>query len=60
MTDSTADDVIGVDEASELLEVPPAQIGVLVDDGVLTRVDDGVGGTGFSRAEVMAARLMGG
>lgn len=60
MTDSTADDVIGVGEASELLEVPPAQVGVLVDDGVLTPVDDGAGGTGFSRAEVMAARLMGG
>lgn len=59
MTDSTADDIIGVDEASELLEVPPAQIGVLVEDGVLTPVADRAGGTGFARAEVMAARLMG-
>ena len=60
MTDRTADDVIGVDEASELREVPPAQIGVLVEDGILTPVEDGAGGSGFARAEVMAARLMGG
>ena len=59
MTAGPANDIIGVDEASELLEVPPAQIGVLAEDGVLTPLADGAGGTGFVRAEVMAARLMG-
>lgn len=59
MTDRPADDVIGAEEASALLEVPAHQLEVLVDQGVLTPVD-GTGTTGFSRAEVMAARLMGG
>lgn len=54
------DQVIGPDEASELLEVPPTQIPVLVEEGLLTPVDDGSGGTGFVRAEVLAARLQGG
>lgn len=60
MTDRPADDVIGAEEASALLEVPAHQLEVLVDQGVLTPVDDATGTTGFSRAEVMAARLMGG
>lgn len=60
MTDRPADDVIGTEEASALLEVPVHQVDVLVDQGVLTPVDDGTGTTGFRRAEVMAARLMGG
>ena len=40
--------------------MPVEQIAVLVDQGVLTPVDDGVGTSGFSRAEVAAARMMGG
>lgn len=53
------DDVIGADEARELLGVTGEQIDVMVADGILTRVErDGT--SGFLRAEVEAARLQGG
>jgi hypothetical protein len=52
--------VIDAQEAARLLEVRSEQIPVMVEEGILTPVDDGRGATGFSRAEVMAARLMGG
>lgn len=60
MTDGAPDDVISADEAAAVLEVPPAQVAVLAEQGVITPVDDGAGGTGFVRAEVMAARELGG
>jgi hypothetical protein len=60
MSDASADDVIDAQEAARLLEVRSEQIPVMVEEGILTPVDDGRGATGFSRAEVMAARLMGG
>jgi hypothetical protein len=60
MSDARADDVIDAHEAARLLEVTGEQIPVMVDEGILTPVDDGRGGTGFARSEVMAARLMGG
>lgn len=60
MPDDRADEVIDAQEAARLLEVADAQIPVMVDEGILTPVDDGRGGTGFARSEVMAARLMGG
>ena len=60
MTDHTADDVISADEAAELLGVPAGQIATMVEEGLLTPVDDGRGGSGFARAEVAAARLLGG
>jgi len=58
--DHDADDLIQADEAARELEVPVEQIAVMVDEGILNPVDDGAGHTGFSRAEVAAARLMGG
>jgi hypothetical protein len=60
MSDARADDVIDAQEAARLLEVTSEQIPVMVDEGILTPVDDGRGATGFARSEVMAARLMGG
>lgn len=53
------DDVIGADEARELLGVTEEQIDVLVEEGILTRVERD-GRPGFLRAEVEAARLQGG
>lgn len=52
--------MIDAQEAARLLEVTNEQIPVMVDEGILTPVDDGRGATGFARSEVMAARLMGG
>lgn len=60
MSGGPADEVISADEAADLLEVPAGQIPTLVDQGLLTPVDDGRGGSGFVRAEVVAARLLGG
>jgi hypothetical protein len=60
MSDARADDVIDAQEAARLLEVSSEQIPVMVDEGILTPVDDGRGATGFARSEVMAARLIGG
>ena len=60
MTDRAADDVISAEEAADLLEMPAGQMAVPVDQGLLTPVDRGPGGSGFARAEVMAARLPGG
>ena len=56
----TGDETIDAAEARQLLEVPPEQLDALVDQGVITPIDDGSGRLRFSRAEVMAARLMGG
>ena len=60
MSDARAEDVIDAQEAARLLEVSSEQIPVMVDEGILTPVDDGRGATGFARSEVMAARLIGG
>ena len=54
------DDVVGVEEAAELLGVPAEQVHVLADEGVLTPLDDGAGGQVYARSEVQAARLLGG
>ncbi|MFO7280857.1 MAG: hypothetical protein C0P77_010680 [Thermoanaerobacterales bacterium] len=56
----TGDETIDAAEARQLLEVPPEQLEALVDQGVITPIDDGSGRLRYSRAEVMAARLMGG
>ena len=60
MSDARAEDVIDAQEAARLLEVSSEQIPVMVDEGILTPVDDGRGATGFARSEVLAARLIGG
>ena len=52
------DDLIGAAEASALLEVAPDRIAVMVSEGMLTPVGDGE--LRFSRAEVLAARELGG
>jgi len=54
------EDVVGAEEAAGLLGVPVEQVQVLADEGVLTPRDDGSGGQVYARAEVLAARLLGG
>ena len=61
MTDSGSgapDDLIGVEEASALLEVTADRVEVMVEEGLLTPV--GTGERRFRRAEVLAARELGG
>ena len=52
------DDLIGAEEASALLEVAPDRIAMMVSEGMLTPVGDGE--LQFTRAEVIAARELGG
>jgi hypothetical protein len=52
------DDLIGVDEASALLEVTADRVAVMEQEGLLTAVADGE--RRFRRAEVLAARELGG
>ena len=52
------DDVVGVAEASRILEVAPDRIEVMVAEGMLTPLGDGE--LTFARAEVLAARELGG
>ena len=54
----TPDELIDAEAASELLEVTPDRIDVMVSEGLLTPVGDGE--LRFSRAEVMATRELGG
>jgi hypothetical protein len=56
--EGTPDDLIGVDEASALLEVTPDRVGVMVEEGLLTPVGDG--DRQFRRGEVLAVRELGG
>jgi excisionase family DNA binding protein len=53
-------DLLSSEEAAELLGVDRERIRVMVDEGMLTPVDDGDGGERFLRAEVEATRLLGG
>ncbi len=53
------DDLIGVNEASELLGVGTEQVETMVRDGLLVPAD-GSGEARFPRAEVLALRLQGG
>jgi hypothetical protein len=53
--------LIGVDEAAELLEVARDRVQVMVEEGLLTPIDEGgVGGPRFRRAEVIALSELGG
>jgi len=52
------DELIGTDEASALLEVAADRVEVMVEEGILTPV--GEGERRFRRAEVLAARELGG
>lgn len=49
-------DLIGIEEAARQLEVGPAQVQAMIDEGLLTPVGEGR----LSRAEVLAARNLGG
>jgi len=63
MTDPQAGaegDLIGLEEASELLEVPVEQVRVMVEDAMLTPADPDASEPQFLRAEVVAARQLGG
>jgi hypothetical protein len=53
------DDLIGVEEASRMLEVAPDRVQVMVDEGLLTPAESG-DGKQFLRAEVLAVREIGG
>ena len=52
------DELIGVEDASELLEVTPDRIEVMVSEGLLTPVGDGE--PRFRRTDVLAVRELGG
>lgn len=53
------DELLGLDAASELLGVPVEQVRAMSDQGLITR-HDRAGGPGFQRAELLAARDVGG
>jgi len=53
------DDLIGVEEASRLLEVATDRVRVMVEEGLLTPAEGGDGNR-FLRAEVLAVREIGG
>ncbi len=52
-------DLVSTEEAVRLLEVAPSRIQVMVDEGLLTPVDQG-GERRFRRGEVLALRDLGG
>lgn len=52
-------DLLGLDQASELLGVPVEQVRAMADQGLITRHDTDEG-PGFQRAELIAARDVGG
>lgn len=53
------EELLGLDAASELLGVPVEQVRAMADQGVITARDSG-DGPGFQRAELIAARELGG
>ena len=53
------EELLGLDAASELLGVPVEQVRAMADQGLITRRDR-EGGPGFQRAELLAARELGG
>lgn len=62
MGDTAARDpgaLVGIDEAAEILEVARDRVQVMVEEGLLTPVDD-AGEVRFRRAEVIALSELGG
>lgn len=53
------EELLGLDAASELLGVPVEQVRAMADQGLITMRDSG-DGPGFQRAELIAARDVGG
>lgn len=65
MVDESAGDLgdeVGIEAAARMLEVAPEQVRAMADEGLLTPVKpiDDAGELWFSRAEVLAARNLGG
>jgi hypothetical protein len=54
-----SDNVIGIEEATALLEVTQDRVQVMIEGGLLNPVG-GPGGARFYRGEVIAARELGG
>ena len=59
MAANSEDDILTLDEASEVLGVPVEQVQAMAEEGLLTPADEG-DPTRFRRADVEAARLAGG
>lgn len=53
------EELLGLDAASELLGVPVEQVRAMADQGIITQRESG-DGPGFQRAELIAARDLGG
>lgn len=53
------EELLGLDAASELLGVPVEQVRAMDEQGLITRHDSD-GGPGYQRAELIAARDLGG
>ena len=53
-------DLIDVEEASSLLQVPVEQVHAMVDEGMLSSADSASSTPRFRRAEVIAVRELGG
>jgi hypothetical protein len=60
MTDANNDELVGVEEASRVLEVPVEQVHTMVEQGLVTPVEGSGGDARFRRSELTAARLQGG
>jgi hypothetical protein len=59
-THDAPDDLLDVEAAAAILEVAPAQVLAMVEQGLITPVGDEASGPRFRRAELLAARLLGG
>ena len=53
------EELLGLDAASELLGVPVEQVRAMDEQGLITRMEN-EGGPGYQRAELIAARDLGG
>ncbi len=53
------EELLGLDAASELLGVPVEQVRAMDEQGLITRLEND-GGPGYRRAELIAARDLGG
>jgi uncharacterized membrane protein len=60
LEDAGGEEIIDLRTAAALLDVPPQQVDVLVEEGLLRAVGDTAQGRSFRKADVLAARLVGG
>lgn len=54
-----SDELLGTDGAAELLGVPVEQVRTMVEQGMITRIEDEAGPC-FRRSELLALRQVGG